>query len=236
MSSKWTFLHDLSPRGDKMCRWWIKFEKPCHKYHFCRDKSFVVTNMHSSWQNTSFVATKVCLSRQTRVCHDRYLCCNKILSWQKYFVMTNNSVTKKFCCSKHTFVVTKDVFVTTELLSWKKLCLWQLPPMIVISTVWYVVFYGVSAPKSVDMLDLIWRPCFWQSWMYFMTLLAPAPAVTEGSAVQKCHPGKTLTEMFNLHCDHDHSNPIFSQDIVWWCTIKLGLVAKEAICLAKKIN
>ena len=30
----------------------------CHRYHFCRDKSFVATN-------TSFVVTKVCLSPQT---------------------------------------------------------------------------------------------------------------------------------------------------------------------------
>ena len=51
---------------------------------------FVATNIILSRQ--AFVATKVCLSRQTRVCCDKYLS------------------RQKFCCAKHTFVATKDVF------------------------------------------------------------------------------------------------------------------------------
>ena len=35
----------------------------CHKYHFCRDKHFVATNTCLSWQNTSFVTTKLLLWR-----------------------------------------------------------------------------------------------------------------------------------------------------------------------------
>ena len=51
------------------------------KVLFCHDKIHL------------FVTTKVCLSRPN------YVCRNKIfLSWQK------------FCCGKHTFVATKDVF------------------------------------------------------------------------------------------------------------------------------
>ena len=52
-----------------------------------------------SRQNTSFVATKVCLSRQTRVCRD------------KGFVSTSTCLPRqKFCLDKHTFVATKVVF------------------------------------------------------------------------------------------------------------------------------
>ena len=53
----------------------------CHKCHFCRDKK------------ACFVATKVCLPRQT---------------FCRYIIMF--VVTKYFCRDKHTFVVTKDVF------------------------------------------------------------------------------------------------------------------------------
>ena len=53
-----------------------------HKYHFCQDKSFVMTNMclwqtHVCHDKTGLVATKVCLS------------------WQK------------FCRNKHIFIATK---------------------------------------------------------------------------------------------------------------------------------
>ena len=70
----------------------------CHKYHFRRDKSFVATN-------TSFVATKVCLSRQkykhgfvvTNVLsRQAYFCRDKIrvLSWEN--VCRNKNCTAKF--------------------------------------------------------------------------------------------------------------------------------------------
>ena len=51
----------------------------CYKYLFCRNKTHLLSR-----QNTSFVATKVCLS------------------WQK------------FCRGKHVFVATKHVFVETK--------------------------------------------------------------------------------------------------------------------------
>ena len=60
----------------------------CHKYHFCCNKKFVVTNM-CLWQHV--------------FCHDKQnFCCDKIM-----FVMT-----KYFCCNnfrhdKHMFVATK---------------------------------------------------------------------------------------------------------------------------------
>ena len=63
----------------------------CHKYHFCREKRFVATNTCTrlSRQNTSFVAAKVCLSRQ-------------------------NATNINVCLDKHTFVGTKDVFVAAN--------------------------------------------------------------------------------------------------------------------------
>ena len=68
----------------------------CHKYNFCRDKSFVATNTCLSRENTSFVATKVCLSRQN-FCRDKH-----ILSQQK---------TCFCCCDKHKKHATKIILV-----------------------------------------------------------------------------------------------------------------------------
>ena len=39
----------------------------CHKYHFCRDKSFVATSIVLSRQTTCFVATNTCLSLATKI-------------------------------------------------------------------------------------------------------------------------------------------------------------------------
>ena len=67
----------------------------CLKYHFCRDKGFVVTNMCLLRQNTSSVMTKVCLPRQTCVCRD------------KHFVATSILLSRQQTC----FVVTKIILV-----------------------------------------------------------------------------------------------------------------------------
>ena len=59
----------------------------CHKYHFCRDKSFVVTNTgHVFCHNKNMlVATKLCLSQQ-----NVFGTTSILLSWQKTcIVMTN---------------------------------------------------------------------------------------------------------------------------------------------------
>ena len=86
---------------------------------------FVATKV-LSWQtqNTSFVATKICLSWQS-CCHDKIK-----------FVLTNISCDKSFVVTKHfcrnnTFVTTdkKHTFVATKLLSQQNLYLWQLPPV-----------------------------------------------------------------------------------------------------------
>ena len=104
----------------------------CHKYHFCRDKSFVV--------NCQGMATKV-LWRQTRVCGDKI----RLLSRQKYaccdktFVVTKLCLSRQtyFCCDKHNFVATKDVFCCDESkhVVIKRFCdkIMQLPPMIIFS-------------------------------------------------------------------------------------------------------
>ena len=77
----------------------------CHKYHFCRDKSFVSTNTCLTRQNTSFVATKVCLPRQN-VCRVKILFVatkDRYLSRQKTcFVATN----KRVCRDTIMFVAT----------------------------------------------------------------------------------------------------------------------------------
>ena len=69
-----------------------------HKYHFCRDKTFCRDKyVCLSPQNTSFITTKVCLSRQN-FCRDKIMFVATItcLSRQKYT-----------CRDKHIFVVTK---------------------------------------------------------------------------------------------------------------------------------
>ena len=82
--------------------------RSCHKYHFCGNKSsvmtnvLVMTNMFLSWQNMSFVMTKVCSLQQN-------------LSWQ-IFVMINMCLWQKFCHHKHTFVMTKDMFCHDKIL------------------------------------------------------------------------------------------------------------------------
>ena len=116
-----------------------------------------------SWQNPSFVATKVCLSEQN-FCHDKIVCHNKTfvgtnrcLSWQAYFCHDRRHVLSWqtcVCCDKSFIAIKKNsankhklfcdktyatgiilsqqkvCFVTTKLLSWQKLYLWQLPPVI----------------------------------------------------------------------------------------------------------
>ena len=74
----------------------------CHKYHFCHNKSFVLTN--------TFVVTK------------HVFCCNKsmlvVLSWQKLCLLWQNYV----CRDKHVFIMRIFVVVTSILLSQQKTC------------------------------------------------------------------------------------------------------------------
>ena len=90
----------------------------CQKYHFCRDKTFfydkhivVATNTCLLWQNTSFVAIKVCLSRQNVFFRDKHnlVATSILLSRQKTcFVVTNT------CLSLQTHVCHNNGFVTTK--------------------------------------------------------------------------------------------------------------------------
>ena len=81
-----------------------------------------VDDYHLSSQCLSqqmFVTTKL-LSRQI------FVSANIILSWQNFcHVMTNT-----FVMIKHVFCCDKSMLVATKLLSWQKLYLWQLSPMI----------------------------------------------------------------------------------------------------------
>ena len=90
----------------------------CHKYNFCRDKTFVATN---TCIKHVFVATKhVCYhDKRVRLSRHNNFCCDKII-----FVAT-----KYFCRDKYVFVATKVLLrqeyfcrhksklVTTKLLS-----------------------------------------------------------------------------------------------------------------------
>ena len=79
--------------------------RSCHKHNFCRDKYVFCRDKHVFCRDKNMlVAKKVCLSRQTRVCCDKYSVTTKLcLSRQK------------FCSGKYTFVPTKGLFVATNM-------------------------------------------------------------------------------------------------------------------------
>ena len=75
---------------------------------FCSNKSFVATN---TWQNTSFVATKVSFVATKLCLSSQGFCRNKIVCRAKRFVATSILLSRQ-----------KTIFVATKM--------WQLPPMI----------------------------------------------------------------------------------------------------------
>ena len=77
--------------------------RSCHKYHFCRDKTSVTTNICRDKHN--FVAEKV-LSRQACFCRDKhaFVAINTCLLRQ-ISVATQDA----FCRDKHVFVATKMI-------------------------------------------------------------------------------------------------------------------------------
>ena len=64
-------------------------------------------------QNTSFVLTKVCLSRQAYFPRDK----NMLVMTKHLFSIITILSRQQFCCGKHIFVATKDVF---SFYSWNK--------------------------------------------------------------------------------------------------------------------
>ena len=99
----------------------------CHKYHFCCDKCFGVTNTCLLQQNTSFVTTKVCLSWQTYFCHNKtfvatnIIVMTKLLWWQAYFFHDKHMfvVTKHILCNKKSMLVTTKLLLQETCLSWQ---------------------------------------------------------------------------------------------------------------------
>ena len=100
------FVHGTKHRShlsQKLAHNYLSLARAVTSIFFCRDKRFVVTNT-CLWpqiyvcnvKNTSFVATKVCLSRDKTI----KLCRNKRCDLSRL----------KFCLDKHTFVATKDEF------------------------------------------------------------------------------------------------------------------------------
>ena len=125
----------------------------CHKYLFCRNKSFVMTSFVATkvcllWQNVChdkirFVATKYFFATKvfvtTNICHEQtkvllrqtYFCRDKryVLSWQTHICHDKSKLHKIM------FVMTnicrvKHVFVMTKVLS-RQAYLWQLSPMLI---------------------------------------------------------------------------------------------------------
>ena len=114
----------------------------CNKYHFCCDKSFVVTNTCLLWQkytccDKTFVQTKLCLSWPF------VLVVTKALSWQKTcFVVTNVCLSGQkylknwsweacfchdknmFCRNKHMFCHDKHVLFPTKMITCSSSCQW----------------------------------------------------------------------------------------------------------------
>ena len=103
---------------------------------------FVVTKLlsrqtHLSWQNTSFVATKVYLLRQnfchdkimfvttkyfltTNICHDKHMfVMMKVLLWQAYFCQDKRCVLSWQTCVFHN---KSKLVMTNLLLSWQNMC------------------------------------------------------------------------------------------------------------------
>ena len=86
-------------------------QKFCLDKHVCRDKTCLLLQQKYACRvvvtKTLFVVAKLCLSRQTRVHHEDFCCCDK-----HTFVTTKDL----FCRDKHVFAST-NVFVMTKLLS-----------------------------------------------------------------------------------------------------------------------
>ena len=97
------------------------------------------------------------------------------------------------------------------------------PPIVCIGTVSHCVIVSIKCPLC---LHLVWL---------FITVhqhtsewcITIQNLVTKSSTVQKILFRQTLIEIFNLHSDLDfkNNNPVFSPGL-WWCSIKLSLVAK----------
>ena len=94
-----------------------------------------------STQNTSFVATKVCLPRQKYVCRNKHTFVATEICLRHVFVATNISRDKSMLVATEIFVATeiyvcrdKHTFVATKVLSRQKLHLWQLPLKIVLGS------------------------------------------------------------------------------------------------------
>jgi len=100
----------------------------CHRYHFCHDKhAFVAINTRLSRQNTSFVATKECLSRPN-LCRDvimftkQVFVATNVLSRQEYFRHDKRRVSfsrqkfcpTKICRDKRRVLSRKHIFVATN--------------------------------------------------------------------------------------------------------------------------
>ena len=145
----------------------------CQKYHFCRDKGFVVTNTCLSWQKYAtkllswqniFVVTSILLSQQNLFCH------NKSMLVMTIFVVVATNIcrdkfccTKHVCCNKHNFVATKvllrqHAFVTTKMIlvaapangnRWgvEKINVWLL--------MWYNYCFCISSLKTNLSYDVI---------------------------------------------------------------------------------
>ena len=129
----------------------------CHKHHFCHNRRcvFFTTNMRLLRQNTSFVATKICLPGHN-FCRDKpnfvatkYFCNKICLSRQAYFCRY-----KRYVLSRQTRVC------RNKTMSRQKWSLWQLPPMTI---------HNQTKSVSVHYASKVCRP--WLNWNQPITTL-----------------------------------------------------------------
>ena len=95
----------------------------CHKYHFCRDKTHLLSRQKYAYRDKGFVATSILLSRQARVCRDKtHVCRDKrtVLSRQTYACRDKTFVVTDICRNKHVFVARRacrdKTFVATKMI------------------------------------------------------------------------------------------------------------------------
>ena len=87
----------------------------CRNYHFCHDKTFVVTYFCC---NKTFVMVrqKVCLLRQTHVCRNNFCHDKNILLQQNFWRSKHTFVTSNTCLSQQTHVCHDKTFVVTKMI------------------------------------------------------------------------------------------------------------------------
>ena len=87
----------------------------CHKYHFCRGKTRLLSRQKYVCHDKTFASTKVCLSRQNLRLDKSMFVTTKLSPRQKYVCHDKTFASTKVCLSRQNFRLVKSMFVTTKL-------------------------------------------------------------------------------------------------------------------------